>query len=147
MQKRILFCNGNKEFVTCIGEYFHDNHVLALNVQNTCDLIYNIFYTTEVFDAIVIGSDFEVDTDFTEFDELSEITEHYVLNADSKFFSIELGKLCRELSAKKNKKEPKILIMTSYHIEKEVMNNNMSFISTNAQHISEKFSEFFRKIK
>lgn len=146
MKKRILFCDGNKEFVRLFGSAY-DNHALTSNVQNNCDLIYEIFYTTKVFDVIVIGSDFEIDTDFTEFNELSEITGRYDLNMDSKFFSIELGRLCRELALSKGKKKPEILIMTPWNILEEAAKNNMYFISSISLNLNEELEEFFNEIK
>lgn len=146
MKKRVLFCDGNKEFSRLVG-IVYANHLLTTNVQSICDLIYEIFYTTKVFDVIAIGSDFDIDTDFTEIDELSEITGRYDLNMDSKVFPIELGKLCKELSLSKGKKEPEILIMTSWDIREEAAKNNMYFISPNSQNLRKELTEFFQKIK
>ncbi len=146
MKKRVLFCDGNREFARLVG-IVRANYLITTNVQSICDLIYEIFYTIKVFDVIAIGSDFDIDTDFTEIDELSEITGRYDLNMDSKVFPIELGKLCKELSLSKSKKEPKILIISSWDIKEEAAENNMSFVSPNARDLVKDLCEFFEKIK
>lgn len=117
MGKRTLICEGGTDLKRALKVAFN-NFTL---VSNTSDLIYYIFYTDTVFDAIIIGNDFEVDFKFSDINEqLLDIAEENNLNINSKFFAIELGKVCKELSLRKGKKEPKIVIFSPYDIEEEV---------------------------
>lgn len=127
MGKRTLICEGGSDFSIALKATYN-NFTL---VSSTCDLVYHIFYTDTVFDTIIVGNDFEVDFKISEINELSEILEEFNLTSDNKFFAIELGKLCKELSSKKCKKEPKIVIFSPYDIKEDVKKNNMVFLSKN----------------
>lgn len=122
---KVLIAEGNSNLCYCLKEGL--SYYSPLIVSNIEDLVYYVFYDDTVFNNIVIGDEliptnlcFGVDEE-VEF-ELGKLKK-------CKYFPVTLGEICRVLSKKVGKPEPRIIIMSTFNFylfDKQIVPLNMS---------------------
>ena len=123
--KNVLIAEGNSSVRYDLKNLFDSYHPII--VSNIEELIYYVFYSDKVFNDIVIGDEliptnlcFGVDEE-VEF-ELGKLKK-------CKYFPVTLGEICRVLSKKAGKPEPRIIIMSTFNFylfDKQIVPLNMS---------------------